>query len=331
MYGPRGLSSFCLIPRRDAAVGFSRALARKLALNSLASWSKEWIDEDGNRLYHSRAIPRKIVGKARHIMASDMPYKTIYALNAMICSIGLEPPSYASSIGSQKCSGMGLSWISGIKGELLGGTQLCPQGVDEVRRESVGVGHATDRGARYGCRLPHHVFWGSVVKFQLGPRGFLGRLHCQRLTLWRWYHPRRGWGNRPRLRAWRLSKLWNVRDDRLKHPCYGLDLVGGCRIYDAVVIKDALPRTVDEVLAKKRPEPRGEPPGQAPLMVKSALSNGSPSDALSSIRLVLLSKKSGKSSVLFVASPKTFPRGGFYTCLSTAGHTFIINVCNVLC
>ncbi|RZS17075.1 hypothetical protein BHM03_00049186 [Ensete ventricosum] len=36
-YGSRGSSSFCLISRRDVAVGFGRVLARKLASNSLAS------------------------------------------------------------------------------------------------------------------------------------------------------------------------------------------------------------------------------------------------------------------------------------------------------
>ncbi|RRT56190.1 hypothetical protein B296_00029842 [Ensete ventricosum] len=45
-------------------------------------------------------------------MASDVPYKAICALNAATCSIGSEHPSYASNIGSRKCSGMGLSWIS---------------------------------------------------------------------------------------------------------------------------------------------------------------------------------------------------------------------------
>ncbi|RWW52680.1 hypothetical protein BHE74_00040886 [Ensete ventricosum] len=101
-YGPRGSSSFYLIPRRDATVGFGRALARKLASNSLASWSKEWIEAGDRQLYHPRAITHKVVGKARHIMASDVSYKAICALNAATCSIGSEPPSYASSIESQK-------------------------------------------------------------------------------------------------------------------------------------------------------------------------------------------------------------------------------------
>ncbi|RZR74049.1 hypothetical protein BHM03_00031499 [Ensete ventricosum] len=50
-------------------------------------------------------------------MASDMPYRAIYARNATTCSIGSEPPSYASSIGRRKCCGIGVSWISWTKGE----------------------------------------------------------------------------------------------------------------------------------------------------------------------------------------------------------------------
>ncbi|RWW35694.1 hypothetical protein BHE74_00059339 [Ensete ventricosum] len=52
---------------------------------------------------------KRVIEKARHIMASHMSYKAICAMNAATCSIGSEPPSYASNIGSQKCYGMGLS------------------------------------------------------------------------------------------------------------------------------------------------------------------------------------------------------------------------------
>ncbi|KAJ8500032.1 hypothetical protein OPV22_010584 [Ensete ventricosum] len=72
-YRPRGSSSFYFIPRRDAAIGFGWALARKLVSNSLTSWLKECIEMDGNRLYHPRAIPCRVVEKARHIMASNVP------------------------------------------------------------------------------------------------------------------------------------------------------------------------------------------------------------------------------------------------------------------
>ncbi|RWW63315.1 hypothetical protein BHE74_00029516 [Ensete ventricosum] len=83
-------------------------LARKLASNSLMSWSKEWMEASGSQSYHPRPTPHRVVGKAQHIMASDVPYKTIYTLNAVTCSIGSEPPSYASSTRRWKCCGMGV-------------------------------------------------------------------------------------------------------------------------------------------------------------------------------------------------------------------------------
>ncbi|RWW85043.1 hypothetical protein BHE74_00006318 [Ensete ventricosum] len=116
-YGPRSSSSFCLIPRRDKTVGFGRALARKLASTSLVSWSKEWMNSSDSQSYHPRATPRRVVGKAWHIIAFHVSYKAIYTLNAMTCSVGSKPPSYASNTGRQKCCGIGVSWISWMKGE----------------------------------------------------------------------------------------------------------------------------------------------------------------------------------------------------------------------
>ncbi|RRT41767.1 hypothetical protein B296_00046788 [Ensete ventricosum] len=116
-YGLRGSSSFCLIPRRDAVVGFGQVLTRKLVSNSFTSWSKEWIRVGGRRLYHPQAIQHKVIKRARHIVPSDVSYKTTCALNAATFSVGSELPSYGSSIGSRKCCGMGLSWISRMKGE----------------------------------------------------------------------------------------------------------------------------------------------------------------------------------------------------------------------
>ncbi|RWW81568.1 hypothetical protein BHE74_00010015 [Ensete ventricosum] len=125
-------SSFYLISRRDVAVGFSQALAKKLASNSLMSWSKEWIEVSDSQPYHPRAIPHRVVEKARHIMASDVPYKAICAQNAATCSIGSEPPSYASSVGRRKCCGMGVSWISWIKGEPLATLVFHPDGLVDI-------------------------------------------------------------------------------------------------------------------------------------------------------------------------------------------------------
>ncbi|RZR71325.1 hypothetical protein BHM03_00004682 [Ensete ventricosum] len=136
---------------RDAVVGFSRALARKLASNSLTSWSKERIEVGGSRLYHPRAIPHKVVGRAQHIMECDVPYKAICALNVTTCSIGSEPPSYASSIGSRKCCKMGLSWIS----DLLGWTRITRS---QVKVEIVGGGILAlvrlGIAARFSARRP---------------------------------------------------------------------------------------------------------------------------------------------------------------------------------
>ncbi|RWW78531.1 hypothetical protein BHE74_00013250 [Ensete ventricosum] len=53
-------SSFWLIPRRDAAVDFGRALAKKFSLNSLTSWSNQKIKEGLRQLYHTWAGPRKV-------------------------------------------------------------------------------------------------------------------------------------------------------------------------------------------------------------------------------------------------------------------------------
>ncbi|RRT42855.1 hypothetical protein B296_00056832 [Ensete ventricosum] len=64
-------------------------------------------------------------GKAWHIMVSDMPYRAICARNVATCFIGSEPPSCASSVGRRKCCGMGVSWISWIKGEPQRGLSPC--------------------------------------------------------------------------------------------------------------------------------------------------------------------------------------------------------------
>lgn len=86
----RDSSSFWLNPRRIAMDGLGRTLARNL--NSLASWSKDEIEDDLSRLYHTRAEPQRVVGNARHIRASKVPYRAIWALKAMTCSTGSESP-----------------------------------------------------------------------------------------------------------------------------------------------------------------------------------------------------------------------------------------------
>ncbi|RWW85159.1 hypothetical protein BHE74_00006189 [Ensete ventricosum] len=87
----RGSSLPWVMPRSEAAVGLGRALARN---------------------------PLKVVGKTRHISASDESYNAICAQMAATCSVGSELPSYDSKTGSLKLVGTGLSRISGAKGDL---------------------------------------------------------------------------------------------------------------------------------------------------------------------------------------------------------------------
>ncbi|RWW62633.1 hypothetical protein BHE74_00030243 [Ensete ventricosum] len=56
----------------EAAVGLRQELAMKLSSNSLANWSKDEMEDDFLQLYHIRAGPRSVVGKVRHISASEV-------------------------------------------------------------------------------------------------------------------------------------------------------------------------------------------------------------------------------------------------------------------
>ncbi|RWV93182.1 hypothetical protein BHE74_00058532 [Ensete ventricosum] len=105
------------MPRSEVTVGLGRALARKFCSNSLASWSKEKMEAGPSRLYHIRAGPMKVVAKTRHMSASDESYNAIWAQKAATCSVGSELPSYDSKAGNLKLVGIGLSCISGVKGE----------------------------------------------------------------------------------------------------------------------------------------------------------------------------------------------------------------------
>ncbi|RRT72498.1 hypothetical protein B296_00021723 [Ensete ventricosum] len=77
--------------------GFDLVLARKLNSSSLAKWSKDEIKKGLSRLYHIHAGPRRLVGKARHIRASDVSYRAIWARKVVTCYAGSELPLYASS------------------------------------------------------------------------------------------------------------------------------------------------------------------------------------------------------------------------------------------
>ncbi|RRT85746.1 hypothetical protein B296_00005591 [Ensete ventricosum] len=85
-----GSSSYWLRSMSVVTDGFSRALARKFNLNSLASWSKDEIEKCLNQLYHIRTWPQRVMGKARYIRTSDMSYKGILARKAITCFVESE-------------------------------------------------------------------------------------------------------------------------------------------------------------------------------------------------------------------------------------------------
>ncbi|RZS18473.1 hypothetical protein BHM03_00050747 [Ensete ventricosum] len=68
----RGSSVPWAIPRREAMVGFGRALAKKFSSNSFANKSNKDIDTCLRREYHILAGPLRVVEKARHISASEV-------------------------------------------------------------------------------------------------------------------------------------------------------------------------------------------------------------------------------------------------------------------
>ncbi|RRT39573.1 hypothetical protein B296_00045486 [Ensete ventricosum] len=68
----RGSSLPCVRPRSNVVVTLGRELARKLSLNSLARESTEEMDDSLSRLYHIRAGPLRVVGKAWHIRESEV-------------------------------------------------------------------------------------------------------------------------------------------------------------------------------------------------------------------------------------------------------------------
>ncbi|RRT83646.1 hypothetical protein B296_00003851 [Ensete ventricosum] len=103
------LSRCHLLPRSATAYGFGLALVKKMNLNSLASWLKDEVERGFNRLYHIRARPLRVVGKAQHINMLDVSYRAIWTRKAVTCSVGSELSSYASSVGRQKLGGISLS------------------------------------------------------------------------------------------------------------------------------------------------------------------------------------------------------------------------------
>ncbi|RWW72924.1 hypothetical protein BHE74_00019233, partial [Ensete ventricosum] len=89
----RGSSLPWTNPKREAVVGLGRALARKFNSNSFANRSNKDIEAGLRREYQVLAGPLRVVGKARHISASDVSYKAIWVRNAAMCSVGSPLPS----------------------------------------------------------------------------------------------------------------------------------------------------------------------------------------------------------------------------------------------
>ncbi|RRT42225.1 hypothetical protein B296_00022753 [Ensete ventricosum] len=63
-------------PRREAVVGFGRALVKKFNSNSFANKSNEDIEAGLRRQYQVLAGPLRVVGKARHISVSNVGFAT---------------------------------------------------------------------------------------------------------------------------------------------------------------------------------------------------------------------------------------------------------------
>ncbi|RRT40180.1 hypothetical protein B296_00058680, partial [Ensete ventricosum] len=125
--------------RSEAAIGFGRALARKFCSNSLVSWSKEVMVVDWRRLYHIRAGPLTVVRKTWHNSASD-------------------------ETGRLKLAGIGLSRISGVKGDLC--LELFVNSSFDLMT-SFGL----HRGVHLRVRAALGMSWSSLTTGCLGPAG----------------------------------------------------------------------------------------------------------------------------------------------------------------
>ncbi|RZR98942.1 hypothetical protein BHM03_00028396 [Ensete ventricosum] len=220
----RGSSLPWAMLRSEVVVGLGRALTWKFCSSSLASWSKEIMVVGWRRSYHIRAGPLKVVGKTRHIIASDESYNAICARKAATCSVRSELPSYDSKTGSLKLAGIGLSRISGAKGDLcLELSALHSELIGRVRRQGVLVLRGVLDPEVGGSGFFRDNRWG--LRPGLGRTWFRGTR-----SSWRWGLPRHFLVGRGPLRLRSggcrcLSELRNIRDDHLYHPCQGLYLM----------------------------------------------------------------------------------------------------------
>ncbi|RWW81461.1 hypothetical protein BHE74_00010131 [Ensete ventricosum] len=103
----RGLSLGLLGSRQrsDAAIDLGRELTMKLSSNSFTSESKEEMDDGLSRLYHIRAEPLRVVGKAQHIRESEVSQRATLARKAAMCSDGSELPSLDPTVTVKNWSG----------------------------------------------------------------------------------------------------------------------------------------------------------------------------------------------------------------------------------
>ncbi|RRT49922.1 hypothetical protein B296_00050788 [Ensete ventricosum] len=80
----------------------------KLSSNSFTSESKEEMDDGLSRLYHIRAEPLRVVGKARHIRESEVaPFElmVVGAFLAVVLTEGRPTVEMPTSASTGECAG----------------------------------------------------------------------------------------------------------------------------------------------------------------------------------------------------------------------------------
>ncbi|RRT34295.1 hypothetical protein B296_00045829 [Ensete ventricosum] len=98
----------------------------------------------------------RVVGKALHIMAYNMSYRTICARNAATCSIGSEPPSYTSSFRRRKCYK-----ICALR-ELMESEESI-SGSGGLRADALGVDVGSPTASPEGARSYSGESWGRLL------------------------------------------------------------------------------------------------------------------------------------------------------------------------
>ncbi|RRT76794.1 hypothetical protein B296_00007753 [Ensete ventricosum] len=130
----RGSSLPCIRPRSHAAIGLGRELARKLSLNYFMRELKEEMDDGLSRLYHIRARPLRVVGKAQHIRESEVSSRAIWARKAPTHLFPLSGGAGSVSQSAELVRGCGLDHQGALDSDCLTGalvtsTLLVPKSV----------------------------------------------------------------------------------------------------------------------------------------------------------------------------------------------------------